>query len=313
MEKRSVRVIAPATIANVGPGFDVFGLALQEPSDVVEVTVTSEPGVNVVSVTGRGADRIPADGRRNTAAVAAKEVLRLAAASIGLEIKIIKGVRPCSGMGSSGASAAGAAFAANFLTGSRLGPNELIACAAKGEEASSGSMHADNVAPCLLGGFTIIRSYSPLDVVRISPPEKLGIVAVLPDVIVSTKEARGALHIQIDLKKMVFQVGHAASLATGMSLGDIGLVGRSIGDAVAEPSRAKFVPHLEKAERAAMEAGAVAAFLGGSGPCVVAMFDMGVVDGNQIAEAVKDAYESEGIASEAWVTSWGNGCRRTDR
>ncbi|MDD1770024.1 MAG: homoserine kinase [Methanomassiliicoccales archaeon] len=313
MDGRSVKVIAPATIANVGPGFDVFGLALQEPADVLEVSISSEPGVRVVAVFGKGADRIPADGKRNTAAVAAKEVLRLARSDFGLDIKIVKGIRPCSGMGSSGASAAGAAFAADLLVGSALGPNQLVACAAKGEEASSGSMHADNVAPCLLGGFTIIRSYSPLDVVRISPPEKLGIVAVLPDVIVSTKDARGALPAQVDLRKMVFQVGHAASLAAGMSLGDVDLIGRSVADAVAEPARMRLVPHLEKAERAAREAGAVAAFLGGSGPCVCALFDKSSMDGRNIAEAIKDAYETEGIASEAWVTSWGVGCRRSER
>jgi homoserine kinase len=174
-------------------------------------------------------------------------------------------------------------------------------------------MYADNVAPCLLGGFTIIRSYSPLDVIRISPPERLGVVAVLPDVIVSTKEARAALPSQVDLRKMVFQVGHAASLSAGMSLGDIDLIGRSVADAVAEPSRMRLVPHLEKAEKAARGAGAIAAFLGGSGPCVAALFDRSSMDGRQIAEAVKDAYEMEGVSSEAWVTSWGNGCRRDDR
>ncbi|HVO77374.1 MAG TPA: homoserine kinase [Methanomassiliicoccales archaeon] len=313
MDRGSVKVVAPATIANVGPGFDVFGLALQEPADAVEVTVSSEPGVRVVSVSGRGSERIPPDARKNTATVAAKEVLRLSGSKIGLEIAIDKGVRPCSGMGSSGASAAGAAYGANLLTGSKLDDNQLVACAAKGERASSGSMHADNVAPCLLGGFTIIRSYSPLDVVRITPPERLGIVAVLPDVIVSTKEARGALPKQIDLRKMVFQVGHASSLSAGMALGDIGLIGRSIGDAVAEPSRAKLVPHLGKAEKVAREAGAVAAFLGGSGPCIAALFDRETADGRIIAENVRRAYEEEGVGSEAWVTTWGKGCRRSEK
>jgi len=310
MPARKIEVIAPASIANLGPGFDVFGLALQEPHDVIEATVSSSMGARVVAVDGVGAKRVTLDERRNTAAVAASEVLRRGKADFGLEIRITKGVRPCSGMGSSGASAAGAAYAANELLQKPLDRNELVLCAAKGEEASSGSLHADNVAPSLLGGFTLIRSYEPIDVVQVRPPSDLGIVAVLPDVIVPTKEARGALPKSVELKRMVFQVGHASSLAVGMCRGDLELIGRSVRDLVVEPARTSLVPHLKDAEEASMKAGALASFLGGSGPCVASFFDKKQGKGQEIAEAVVQVFASNGIRADSWVTSWGEGCRR---
>jgi homoserine kinase len=187
MSSERVEVIAPATIANLGPGFDVFGIALKEPYDVIGAKRVSEPGVRIADVIGVGANRVTLDAKRNTASVAAMEVLRKAQADFGLELSIRKGVRPCSGMGSSGASAAGGAFAANLLLEHALPLSELAICAAKGEQASSGTLHADNVAPSLYGGFTIIRSYDPLDVIHVVPPANLGIVAALPDLMVSTK------------------------------------------------------------------------------------------------------------------------------
>lgn len=305
-----VTVMAPASIANVGPGFDVFGLALGEPFDLVTAEVRRGKGVKVRKMEGLDGHQVTLDPKRNTAAVAAAKVLEAAGADFGLSISVVKGVRPCSGMGSSGASAAGGAYAANLLLKGPLAPNQLVACAASGEEASSGSFHADNVAPSLLGGFTIVRSYDPLDVVRVEPPARLGVVAALPDVLVPTKEARGLVPDRVPLKSMVFHVGHASSLAVAMAQGDLGLVGRSLRDVVVEPARAPLVPHLREAEAAAMRAGALASFLGGSGPCVASFFDKGRSDGRAIAEAVREVYRSSGIECATWVTSWGQGCRR---
>lgn len=189
MPSEKVEIIAPATLANLGPGFDVFGIALKEPYDVISVKRVSEFGVRIMEVTGVGANRVTMDVKRNTASVAATEVLAKGRADFGLELRIRKGVRPCSGMGSSGASAAGGAFAANLILDRPLSMNDLVVCAAWGEQASSGTLHADNVAPSLFGGFTIIRSYNPLDVVHVVPPANLGIVTALPDMMVSTKEA----------------------------------------------------------------------------------------------------------------------------
>ena len=310
MSSERVEVIAPATIANLGPGFDVFGIALKEPYDVIGARRVSEPGVRIAEVTGIGADRVTRESRRNTASVAALEVLRKAGAQFGLELYIRKGVRPCSGMGSSGASAAGGAFAANLMLERPLPMSDLVVCAALGEQASSGTLHADNVAPSLLGGFTIIRSYEPLDVVHVVPPANLGIVAALPDLTVSTKEARGMLPKSVEMKKLIQTVGQASSLAVGMSLGDISLIGRSVSDVIVEPVRAPLVPHLKEAEEAAMKAGALASFLGGSGPCVASFFDLSLSDGRAIGEAVGRVFESKGVKVDVWVDGWGKGCRR---
>jgi len=310
MSSEKVEIIAPASLANLGPGFDVFGIALKEPYDVIGAKRVSEPGVRIVEVTGVGANRVTLDAKRNTASVAAFEVLRRAKADFGLELSIRKGVRPCSGMGSSGASAAGGAFAANLALDRPLPMSDLVVCAAIGEQASSGTLHADNVAPSLFGGFTIIRSYEPLEVVNVVPPVNLGIVAALPDVMVSTKEARGILPKTVEMRKLVHTVGHASSLVVGMSLGDVSLIGRSVNDVIVEPVRAPLVPHLKEAEEAALKAGAVASFLGGSGPCVASFFDLALTDGKAIGEAVRQVFESKGVKVEVWVDGWGKGCRR---
>jgi homoserine kinase len=295
MSSEKVEIIAPASLANLGPGFDVFGIALKEPYDVIGAKRVSEPGVRIGEVTGVGANRVTLDAKRNTASVAAFEVLKKAGADFGLELSIRKGVRPCSGMGSSGASAAGGAFAANLCLDRPL---------------SMSTLHADNVAPSLFGGFTIIRSYEPLEVVNVVPPINLGIVAALPDVMVSTKEARGILPKTVEMRKLVRTVGYASSLAVGMSLGDVSLIGRSVNDVIVEPVRAPLVPHLREAEEAALKAGAAASFLGGSGPCVASFFDLALTDGKAIGEAVRQVFESKGIKVEVWVDGWGRGCRR---
>lgn len=310
MSLQKVTVLAPATIANVGPGFDVFGLALGQPYDLVTAEVREGKGVKIRKIEGLGEHQVTKDPRRNTAAVAAARTLELANADFGLSISIKKGIRPCSGMGSSGASAAGGAYAANLLLDKPLPLEALVMCAAKGEEASSGTLHADNVSPSLLGGFTIIRSYDPLDVVRVTPPSNLGVVAALPEIMVPTKEARGILPKQVDMSKMVFHVGHASALAVAMARGDLELIGRSLKDVVVEPVRAPLVPHLRAAEEAALKAGAFASFLGGSGPCVASFFDKDKMEGEGIAEAVRGIYRDQGIGCAAWVTSWGEGCRR---
>lgn len=303
-------VRAPSTIANVGPGFDVFGIALAEPSDLIEVRKTGEPGVHVESIVGTGAYAVTIDNTRNTAAVAAQKVISVAGADFGIAMKIDKGIRPASGMGSSGASAAGGAYAANLLLDKPLNMNQLICCASYGEEASSGSRHADNAAPALMGGFTIIRSYEPMDVIRLEPPKDLGIVACLPEFAVPTREARKRVPKTVPMHDVTHQVGHASALVAGMAMGDLELIGRSINDIIVEPARAPLVPFLKDAEKAAVDAGAFASFLGGSGPCIAAFYDRSKVDGLVIAKAVQDFYEGHGVECFCWNTTWGTGCEK---
>lgn len=304
-----VRIHAPATTSNLGAGFDVFGLALNNPYDTIEGRKI-ESGIVISEITGPGAENIPREPEKNSVAIAAAEVLRRTGADFGIEIKIKKGIRPCSGIGSSGASAGGGAYLAHILTGEKLSLTEVVLCAAHAEDVTSGGFHADNVAPCILGGFTMIRSYEPFEVVRIEPPKNLGVVICMPDVLVPTIESRKVLPHQVGIKELVFHVGNASCLAHAMQVGDLGLIGRSVKDAVFEPARAHLVPHLKEAEKAAVEAGAITSFLGGSGPCVISFFDKDVCDGRKIEEAVRMTFTKNKMKCDTWVTDCGAGCRK---
>ncbi|HSW50898.1 MAG TPA: homoserine kinase, partial [Bryobacteraceae bacterium] len=300
-------------IANLGAGYDVFGIALKDPFDLIEAKRVSEPGVRVDKVEGIGAHAVTLEHTKNTAAVAAAKVLEMGKADFGLRLSIRKGIRPCSGMGSSGAGAAGGAFAANLFLDKPLDMEHLLFAAAKGEEASSGSFHADNCGPSLYGGFTIIRSYDPLEIIRVNPPKNLGIVAALPGYAVPTKEARKVLPKHVDMKDFVFQIGQASSFVAGMAAGDVQLIARSVKDKIIEPARAPLIPHLKEAEEVAKKAGAAASFLGGSGPCICSFYELDKVDGAIIGDAVQNFYEIRGVECLCWVTTWGEGCRRESK
>lgn len=304
-----IRIAAPATTSNIGAGFDIFGIALDEPYDIIEGR-RIDKGLVISEISGPGSEGIPTDPEKNSVTIAASEVLKLAGADFGIEIRIRKGIRPCSGIGSSGASAAGGAYLAYVMTGERLPLTDVVYCAAKAEGWTSGGIHADNVAPCILGRFTIIHSYDPFEVFTIAPPEDLGIVAALPDVLVPTAESRKVLPASVGIKDLVFHVGHATSLVHALHTGDIDLIGRSVRDAVFEPARSALVPHLKEAEKAAMDNGAMVSFLGGSGPAVIAFFKKSEGNGQRIADAIRKVYSDNGMHCDAWVTSWGTGCRR---
>ena len=308
MEK--VKVVAPATLSNLGSGFDVFGMALSEPFDIIEARKTSEPGVIIESVEGWGAEVITMDAALNSTGVAAAEVLKKSNADFGIAFNIKKGFRPGSGIGSSGASAAGGAVAANLLLKNKLPTRDIVACAAESERVTSGSFHADNVGPCVLGGFTVIRCYEPLELKKITPPKNLGVVVVMPSFTVKTLDARTVIPKQVKLSDMIYEVGNASSLVLGMCSGDVDLIGKSMTDIVVEPSRSKLNPGLMDAKKAAIEAGAAGSFLGGSGPCVIAIFDNSLTDGKPILDAMLDSYKRANIAvDKTWITTWGEGCR----
>lgn len=309
MSDEWIRIAAPATTSNIGAGFDIFGLALKEPYDIIEGRKT-ESGIVISEVSGPGSECIPLDPEKNSVSIAAAEVLRRCEAEFGIEIRIKKGIRPCSGIGSSGASAAGGAFLAHILCGEKLTPKEVVLCAAHAEDVTSGGFHADNVAPCVLGGFTIIRSYEPFEVISITPPEDLGIVVAMPDVMVPTKESRMVLPKEVSVRDLVFHVGNASCLVYAMVTGDLGLIGRSVQDAVFEPARASLVPFLKEAEATAMSHGALVSFLGGSGPCIISFFDKSSHNGEAIAESIKGLYADKDMKCDTWITECGSGCRR---
>jgi homoserine kinase len=266
----TVSVFAPATVANLGPGYDVIGLALEAPGDTVHASRISGTTVRVSRVTGDH-DRLPPAGVENTAAVAARLTLERLGNPFGLELELHKGLPLGSGLGSSGASAAAGAFAANLLAGSPLAPEELVAACAQAEASACGSAHADNVTPALLGGVTLVRSAT--DVTRIHTALDLYVAVISPRQELSTRLSREAIPAEIPVAEAIHNVAHLASLVYALAVGDLDLLRRSLVDHIAEPRRAGLIPGFPEAKRAAMEAGALGASISGAGPAVFALCD----------------------------------------
>jgi len=298
---KTVGVVAPATTANLGPGFDVFGLALNVFHDLVEVTLKGA-GVTITA-SGKYAGMMPTAPERNTAGVVARLFLEKAKANTGVEIKVVKEIKPGCGLGSSGASAAAVAVALDHLLGTGYSKMELISLAAQGESASAGFPHADNVAAAILGGFTIIRSYEPLDVISLKVPKNLEVAVAIPEVPVppkKTEQARAILPDKVPLSKMVHNVGHASTLVAGFAQSDINLIGKGMSDCVVEPVRAQLIPGYEKVRRSALDAGAAGVAISGAGPTMIAMVNADKVNTLDVAEAMKKAFEQEGVKAEAY-------------
>jgi homoserine kinase len=284
-------VRAPATSANLGSGYDVFGVALDRPADVVRVEKAEE---TTIEVTGTGATYIPTDPDGNTVGAVAE------ALDAPAHIKIDKGVRPSSGLGSSAASAAAAALALNALYDRGLTKEELVPIAAEGEAVVSGEPHADNVAPSLLGGFTI-ASGDDITAVDADIP----LVACLPEIAVSTRDARRVVPSTAEMTDLVDTVGHAATLAVGMCRSDPALVGEGMTDEVVTPARASLIAGYTQVRSAAFDAGATGVTVSGAGPSVIAAcYD---ADRRTVAGAMVDAFSDVGVDARAYQTRIGRG------
>jgi len=284
-------VRAPATSANLGSGFDVFGVALERPADVVRVEKAEK---TTIEVTGAGSQFIPTDPDKNTVGAVA-EALEAPA-----HIKIDKGIRPASGLGSSAASAAAAAVALNQLYDRGKSREELVPIAAKGEAVVSGDAHDDNVAPSILGGFTIA---TPDGVTRI--PATIPLVACLPDIVVSTRDARRVVPEGARVAEMVETVGNAATLTAGMCRNDPALVGRGMEDPIVTPARAALIDGYEAVKDAAFEAGATGVTISGAGPTVIAACHD--ADQRSIGSAMLDAFDDAGVDATVYRTHIGGG------
>lgn len=303
---RRVRAFAPATSANVSAGFDVFGFALQSPGDEVEVELIdgSGPSVRVDAVEGDGG-KLPRDGR-NTAAVAAAALLeaweRKTGQRLRLALRLSKGLPLGSGMGSSAASAAAAAVAANRLLGEPFGSLDLVRFAMEGERAACGTAHADNAAPAVMGGFALIRSYDPLDVLPLPVPDGLWATIVHPDLVLPTEKSRAVLPGSYPRATVVEQVGNAAAFVAGLCSGDFGLIGRSLVDRLAEPYRAALIPGFAEAKAAALAAdpGVLGAGISGSGPSTFALC-RGEEAARAAAAAMRSAFAGRGVSAETWT------------
>ena len=286
-----IAVRAPATSANLGSGFDTFGVALDRPADVVRVERAEQTSIEV---TGIGSQYIPEDPARNTAGVVAD------ALDAPARIRIDKGVRPSSGLGSSAASAAGAAVALDALYDRDLGDEELVRAAAEGEAAVSGDAHADNVAPAILGGFTVVRD-DGIERVDASLP----LVACLPDLVVSTSDARKVVPEGVSMDDVVATVGSAATLTLGMCRNDPALVGRGLDEHVVTPVRSALIDGYDAARTAALDAGATGVTVSGAGPAVLAVCPPGAR--KRIASALVDGFDDVGVDATAYRTEIGDG------
>ena len=267
---KTVKVFAPATVANVASGFDVLGFALEEPGDAVFLQKKDEKRVDIVSVEG-DSGKLPRGSDQNTASVAAANFLEKIGFPFGLDISLFKKMPLSSGLGSSAASSVAAVYGANMLAGSPFSSIELLPFTLRAEEVACGTAHADNVAPALLGGFILIRSYQPLDIIKLPVPEGLAAAVVHPHTEIKTEDARRILRKELSLSDAVRQWGNLAALVAALYENDLELLGRSLQDVVAEPRRALLIPGFSRVKTAALQSGALGCSISGSGPSVFSL------------------------------------------
>ncbi len=296
----SIRVYAPATVANVAAGFDILGFAVHEPGDEVVARISSSPGVRITRVTG-GDGSVPLDPAKNTAGVSVTRLLEANPHAWGIELELHKKM-PCgSGLGSSAASAVAAVVAANEVLALKLSREELLPFAMEAERIACGAAHADNAAPALLGGFVLIRSYQPLDLVRIPAPDELFCAVVHPRIEIRTEDARRILRSKITMRDAIVQWGNTAGLIAGLLKNDYGLIGRSLTDVIIEPARAILIPCFHQVKEAALEAGALGCSISGSGPSIFAL-SRGREAAERSGTAMAAVYRKIGIECEVYVS-----------
>jgi homoserine kinase len=297
----SVTILSPGTVANLVCGFDILGLALNDPCDVMTLKRTSTPGLVIRNLDDFG---LPEDPVKNVAGVSLLSLMAALPEPIGFEMSIEKRIKPGSGIGSSAASAAGSVAAANILLGNMFSKTELVQFAMNGEKLASGVKHADNIAPCLLGGVTLIRSIHPLDIVPIKPPP-LFVTIVHPQIEVRTSDARQILKKQILLKDAIRQWGNIAGLVAGLTNGDYDLIGRSLEDVIIEPLRSILIPAFDKVKKRSLEAGALGGGISGSGPSIF-MLSKDESTARAVEKEMAAIYETAGIDYNTYVTTINN-------
>ena len=280
-----IKIFTPASVANVSCGFDVLGFCLDTIGDFMIVSKTDMPGVQIGSVTG---EKVPKDPLKNVASVAVLSLLETHPSKCGFKIDIDKQIKPGSGIGSSAASAAGAVFAVNELLGKPFNRNELIKFALAGESLASGAYHADNLAPVLLGGFTLVRSNKTLDVIKLPSPPELFATVIHPKIELKTIHSRAILKDTIPLNKAIEQWGNLGAFISALYTNNYELLSRSMEDKVIEPYRSILIPKFKEIRSAALISGALGSGISGSGPSIYALSK-----GKEIAKKVGFSMELE--------------------
>ena len=294
----TIKVSAPATVANLVCGFDVLGLCLHQPADMMEVSLLKENKVII-----RSADNypLPLDPMQNTAGAPLVEMLKELNNNTGFEVTIHKNIKPGSGIGSSAASAAGAVVAANHLLGNIFSKENLVRFAMWGEQIASGVQHADNVAPCIYGGVTLVRSVFPLDIIAIPAPA-LYVTIIHPQIEIRTADARKVLPEKVPLKDAVKQWGNVAGLVAGLMKNDYGLISRSLEDVIVEPARSVLIPGFDEVKIKCKAVGALGGGISGSGPSVF-MLSIEKSTAEEIETVMKSIYDKIGIEYHTYVTT----------
>lgn len=293
-----LKIFSPATIANVSCGFDSLGLAVDEIGDEMTFVKTPQKGVEITNITGA---ELTYDVDKNAASAVVKKMLLDAKADFGIQLTMHKGYFPGSGLGSSAASSAGAAFGANQLLGKPYSNLELTKFAMFGEEVACGSQIADNVAAAIYGGFVLIRSYQPLEVVKLPVPSELRLVAIHPQIEVRTEDARNVLPKEIALKDAVTQWANVGGLISGLYSNNYELISNSLKDVIAEPHRKKLIPFFDEVKSAAIKAGALGAGISGSGPTIFALCKGDEIT-EQVYNAIEKSYRNKNIDFEMYTS-----------
>ncbi len=293
-----IKLFCPATIANISCGFDVLGLCLEAVGDEMIIRKSEIKGIKIIKIDGA---ELPLETSKNVAGVAALALLEATDCEFGFEIEIYKKIKAGSGIGSSAASAAGAVFGVNELLGKPFSKKELVQFAMKGEAIASGSEHADNVAPAIFGGITLIRSTKPLDVIKIESPSELYATVIHPQIELKTSDMRAVLKPEVSLKSAIIQWGNLGGLISGFYTSDYELIGRSLHDEIVEPLRGQFIPKFDLIKRMALENGALGSGISGSGPSIFAL-SKGVETANRIANTIGDVYKEMNLPYDIHVS-----------
>ncbi len=294
----TIKIFCPATIANLNCGFDVMGLCLETIGDEMIFRKSAVKGIQITKITGAN---LPFEATKNVAGVAALALIENLDLDFGFEIEIHKKIKAGSGIGSSSASAAGAVFGINELLGNPFSRNQLVYFAMKGEAIASGSEHADNVAPCLLGGFTLIRGYNPLDVIKIDAPNELYAVVLHPHIEIKTADARAVLEPTIPFKNAITQWGNLGGLISGLYTNDYELISRSLQDVVIEPFRKHLIPNFDDVKNIAIQNGALGSGISGAGPSIFALCK-GENTANKVASAMRETYLKTNISFDVYIS-----------
>jgi len=298
---RSVKIKSPATIANIVCGFDVLGMALNDPQDVMQITISENPGIRIQH---NDIYNLPVVPEQNVAGVALLALMQELPKPMGFEIIIEKHIKPGSGLGSSAASAAGVVAAANLLLDNKFSKQDLVRFAMAGEKLASGVKHADNISPCIYGGVTLIRSIFPLDIISLPAPP-MYVAVVHPQIEVKTSDAREILRKEVLLKDAIKQWGNIAGLVAGFMQSDYELIKRSLEDVIIEPVRSILIPGFDQVKTNSLEAGALGGGIAGSGPSIF-MLCKEKKTAEKVEGVMKEIYDKIGLNYHTYVTTINN-------